>query len=365
MKRVLLFAAAALAAAADVHAACTLNLQKQDLGRGKRWELSWTAQTGVSKYTVEQIRTDAATGTTTIRKVDVEPRGGTTKVTKEVSITTTNTLTVDYRVTAVGAPEPCSATIAVTYPTDSPLQLAARRSVIPLVGSTRGANGSVFKTSLRLRATRPNQRGMLIFHPANVPGRDTDPSITYHLPGLASVIEFDDVVEAFGQSGIGSIDIVPDFSSDHGWTVPFAEVRLFNVTDTGTFGTIGWQTQVHDFHGEAIDPVKSLSVNVPSPELRLNLAVRSWGATRATVEVFRNGSVVVFKEFDLADHFLLFNSAAAMLGDVQPGDIITIRLPEGGGVPLYTLTDNRTNDPALFMPPVRIRQDVGVFDVGF
>ncbi|HYH05650.1 MAG TPA: hypothetical protein VEK11_01205 [Thermoanaerobaculia bacterium] len=364
MTRALPFAFAVLFTL-EAHAACTLNLQKEDLGRGKSWELSWNTQTGATRYTLESIR-KSADGTTTIRTQDVTPRGGSTKVTKEVAVTTTTNLTVTYRVTAVGVAEPCSATIDVGYPTDSTLQLMSRRSTIPLVGSTRGANGSVFKTSLRLRATRPNQRGMLIFHPANTPGRDTDPSITYHLPGLASVLEFDDVVAEFGQSGIGSIDIVPDFHSEHGWTVPVAEVRLFNVTDTGTFGTIGWQTQVHDFHGQAPDAVTTLSVNVPSPELRLNLAVRSWAATTATVELFRQGSVIAFKEFDLDRDFLLFNSATAMLQmDVQPGDIITIRVPEGGAVPLYTLTDNRTNDPALFMPPVRVRHDLSHFDVGF
>ena len=362
MTRVLTLAVA-VAFAINAHAACTLNLQKEDLGRGKRWELSWNAQTGATKYTLESIRKDAD-GTTTIRTQDVSPRGGSTKVTKEVEVTTTTNLTVTYRVTAIGVSEPCSATIDVTYPTDTTLQLMSRRATIPLVGSTPGANGSVFKTSLRLRGTRSNQRGMLIFHPANVPGRDTDPSITYHLPGTVSVLEFDDIVAAFGQTGIGSIDIVPDFNSEHGWTVPFAEVRLFNVTPNGTFGTIGWQTQVHDFLGE--DAVTSLSVNVPSPELRVNLAVRSWAATTVTVELFRQGSVIAFKEFDLDRDFLLFNSAVAMLQtDVQPGDIITIRIPEGGAVPLYTVTDNRTNDPALFMPPVRIRQDVSHFDVGF
>jgi hypothetical protein len=364
MTRALTFAVAAVFAI-EAHAACTLNLTRQDLGRGKSWELSWNAQTGATKYTLESIRKDAD-GTTTIRTQDVNPRGGSTKVTKEVSITTTTNLTVTYRVTAIGVSEPCSATIEVSYPTDTTLQLMSRRSTIPLVGSTRGANGSVFKTSLRLRATRPNQRGMLIFHPANVPGRDTDPSITYHLPGSASVLEYDDIVAQFGQSGIGSIDIVPDFSSEHGWTVPFAEVRLFNVTDAGTFGTIGWQTQVHDFHGQAPDAVTSLRVNVPSPELRLNLAVRSWAETTVTVELFRQGSIIASKDFELTRDFLLFNSAVAMLQtDVQPGDIITIRIPEGGAVPLYTLTDNRTNDPALFMPPVRIRSDVSNFDVGF
>lgn len=366
MKRALLLAVAAMLVAAEADAACSIQVQKQDLGRGKRWELSWNPVPGATKYVIEAIRDDADRGVTTLTRQDVVQRGGTTKVTKEVSVTTTVPLTVNYRVTSVGSVEPCVGTIAVSFPTDTALQRMARKSVIPLVGSTQGAHGALFKTSLRLRGTARNQRGLLVFHPANTPGRDSDPSIPYHLPGTMSVVEFDDVVAAFGQSGIGSIDIIPDYDPEEGWTVPSAEVRLFNVTSVGTFGTIEWQTQVHDFHDLAPDPVKSLTVNVPVRDLRLNLAVRTWAETTARVDVFRGGSVILSKDFPLPGDFLLFNSAAAMLGiDPQPGDIITIDLPDGMGVPLYTLTDNRTNDPALFMPPVRVRLDVGTFDVGF
>src|SRR5687767_14164511 len=39
MKAIVLFVSCVLAVSAE--AACTLNLQKEDLGRGERWELSW------------------------------------------------------------------------------------------------------------------------------------------------------------------------------------------------------------------------------------------------------------------------------------------------------------------------------------
>ncbi|MFP5246880.1 MAG: hypothetical protein ACLGH0_09315, partial [Thermoanaerobaculia bacterium] len=357
-----------VAVALQSDAACVLNLQKEDLGRGKRWELSWSPHPGATSYTVEQIREDEETGTVTIRKVTVQPRGGATRITREVGVLTTVPLTITYRITAVGSPEPCSGTIDVSYPTDTKFQQITRKSVIPLVGSARGANGSLFKTSLRLRGTGGTQRGILVFHPANVPPHDTDPSMTYEIVGSSSIVEYDDIVTAFGATGIGTIDIIPDFSSSNGWTVPAAEVRLFNVTDVGTFGTIEPQTQAYDFLGEHVDPIKSLSVTVPDPAiLRLNLAVRSFDDdVLALVEVRRQGVTIVSKNFTLDRDFLLFNSAAVMTGiALQSGDIITISLPEGGGVPMYTLTDQRTNDPALFMPPVRIQTNVGVYDVGF
>jgi hypothetical protein len=365
MKRFVLILAAGLLAA-DVHAACNLNLQKTDLNRGKRWELSWSLVSGATGYTLESIRVDAETDTTTIRSVDVEPRGGSLTVKKEVAVLTSVPLTVKYRVTAVGASEPCSATIDVSYPADTAFQRMTRKSVIPFVGSTLGANGSNFKTSLRLRGTGGVQKGELIFHPVNTPGHDSDPFITYSLQGTSSVIEYDDIGAAFGIGGIASIDIVPDFSQGNGWTVPAAEVRIFNVAPEGTYGTLEAQTQAYDYLGESIDPIKTLSVTVPQPQLRLNLAVRTFEEAALNIEVRREGVVIVSKDMQLAADFLLFNSAPVLTGiDLHPGDIITLSLPDGGGVPLYTLTDNETNDPALFMPPVRIDLNVGEYDVGF
>lgn len=367
MKRVLMFLGTLLVTAtfaADGFAACTLNLAKEDLGRGRSWELSWTPQAGVQNYTVESIRT-AENGTTNTRRINVESRSG-SKVRKEVSVQSTVPLTVTYRVSTVGGTEPCSASIDVTYPTDSTLQQAVRKSVIPLVGSARGANGSDFKTSLRLRATGPRQSGILVFHPANQAGSDGDPFLVYNLPGTASTVNYDDVVAAFGVSGLGSIDIIPDFDQSEGWKVPTAEVRLFNVTPEGTYGTIEAQTQAHDFLGGSVEPIEPLTVTIPAPDLRVNLAVRSFEPATVDVEVLRNGSTISVKEYELANDFLLFNSADNIAGiPLQPGDVITIRMPNGGAVPMYTLTDNHTNDPALFMPPVRIRYDVGTWDVGF
>lgn len=362
MKRVLMFTGAMLLAL-QASAACTLNLQKEDLGRGRSWELSWLPQTGVQNFTLESIREDA-NGTTTTRRTNVETRS--VKVRKTVSVESTVPLTVTYRVTAIGGTEPCSASIQVTYPTDTTLQRAVRKSVIPFVGSAPGAHGAQFKTSLRLRATGPSQSGMLVFHPANTNATDGDPFLLYDLPGTASTVVFDDVVAAFGVSGIGSIDIVPDFDQSNGWQVPSAEVRLFNVSPDGTYGTIEAQTQAHDFLGGNLDPIEPLTVTIPTPDLRVNLAVRSFEPMVVDVEVLRNGSTISVRELELTTDFLLFNSADNITGvTLQPGDVVTLRMPNGGGVPMYTLTDNRTNDPALFMPPVRIRYDVGTWDVGF
>lgn len=362
MKAIVLFVSTLLAASAG--AQCTLNLQKEDLGRGERWELSWNKIAGATGYIVESPRTDPDTGTVTTRRKEVSEEAG-SRVTTEVSVRTSQNLTVPYRVIATGVAD-CAATIEVTYTSTVAFERITRKSVIPLVGSARGANNSNFKTSLRLRGTARNQRGILIFHPANLPARDSDPSLPYDLANTSSVIVYDDVVAAFGATGLGSIEIVPDFSTEHGWTVPYAEVRLFNVDATGTYGTLETQTQAVDFLTGNPEAITSLILTTPGPELRVNLGVRAFEETIVTMKVSRDGDVIASRDWPLTRDFLFFNSALASTGVTpQPGDLITIEIPGGGGVPMYSLTDNRTNDPALFVPPTRIRFDVGATNVGF
>jgi hypothetical protein len=364
MKRIVLFAIAVIAAA-DLHAQCSLNLQKRDLGRGKSWELTWNTVSGIADYTLEVIRKDEEAGTTTTHSIDVDARGS--QATKTVAITTTVPLTVTYRVTAIGTPQPCSATINVTYPSDTPFQRVTRKSVIPLVGSTRGAGGALFKTSLRLRGTKSNQRGLLIFHPANAPAQITDPSIEYRLAGTASTQAWDDIVAAFGVNGVGTIDIVPEFTEQSRWSVPAAEIRLYNVTSVGTYGATEAQTQAYDYLAENPDALKEVTVTVPGPDLRLNLAIRSFELpTTAEAEVLRDGDRVAINAIDIPKETLLFNAAHFFTGfELRAGDVVTIRITGGGGIPLYTLTDNSTNDPALYAPPTRIRYQLEEFDIGF
>src|SRR5262245_61925366 len=87
-----------------------------------------------------------------------------------------------------------------------------KKGIIPLVGSTAGLNGASFKTSLRIEAIS-DAYGKIVFHPLGQVARDDDPSIPYSFPHVVSpitdYIQFDDIVAAMGQSGLGSLDIIP------------------------------------------------------------------------------------------------------------------------------------------------------------
>ena len=113
-----------------------------------------------------------------------------------------------------------------------------KKGVIPLVGSTPGLNGALFKTSLRIYAA-PDAHGRIVFHPLGTIARATDPSIPYSFPPNAHVVsdflQWDDVVAAMGQQGLGTLDIIPD--ANGGNFLPPVITRIYNDTPNGTFGT--------------------------------------------------------------------------------------------------------------------------------
>src|SRR5258708_32703499 len=88
-----------------------------------------------------------------------------------------------------------------------------KKGIIPVVGSTSGANGASFKTSLHIAAV-PGAHGRIVFHPFGTIARDDDPSIPYsfaeNVHALADFLQFDDIGAALGQSGLGTLATIPD-----------------------------------------------------------------------------------------------------------------------------------------------------------
>lgn len=85
-----------------------------------------------------------------------------------------------------------------------------RTTLIPVVGSTKGAYGSAFVTSGTL--SNPGEKeisGNLVFHPAGIEALSTDPHASYRLAPYESQA-LPDVMAAIGTTGVGSLEIVPD-----------------------------------------------------------------------------------------------------------------------------------------------------------
>ncbi|HEX2834892.1 MAG TPA: hypothetical protein VHW00_17900 [Thermoanaerobaculia bacterium] len=344
--------------AIELYADCTVNLKAASERSGRRYIISWDPVPGADTYVLEESFDNFRTvQQQTI--VDQAPENLRRQFDYQASADTR----VKYRLTAYAsgfaAPlSPCTATKEVTYSPDATFRRVVQKSVIPLVGSTAGLNGSQFKTSVRLRATQNDQRGDLILRRVGIPGTSRDPRLTYSLARKGDVLYFDDIVAAFGQTGLGSVDIVPDETAGGRMTVPFAEVRLFNVTPGGTFGTTESQTQ--PFHWSTdVSLNRQLSVTVPKDDLRLNLGVRSFSGSIIVIGVWRGNKSVSSNVLSPSGDSILFGSAKdiSAFNDLQPGDVIRFT-GSGTFVPMYTLTDNKTNDPALFIPPVPIDLDV-------
>ena len=267
---------------------------------------------------------------------------------------TTSDLAVMYRVVATSAIDPndsCIAEGAVLVRGDPELDRATRRVVIPVVGTTAGVNGALFKTSLKLHG--PDYvRGRLVFHPIGVPGSDSDPSIPFDFAGKTEIV-YTDLMASFGFNGVGSLDIVPEGTD----LAPFAETRIYNVSPAGSFGTMEPMIIPAQWFGlEAApgDARQAQNVIIPSISAgtRVNLGICSFEQLWFNIEIrHADGTRSISGNLMLPANTLRMGSPSQLafpkvMPDLVPGDSVTVSVSDGAGVPFYTVNDNATNDPA-------------------
>lgn len=222
-------------------------------------------------------------------------------------------------------------------------------AIIPVAISSPGKFDSLFKTEMQVH--NPNGETIafrLVFHPAGVPGKSTDPSLDFSIPPLATV-NFADLLPAMGQSGIGSIDI---FALSQLYMAA-GVVRVFN--DAGAAGTSG-------FTEPFLTPEDYLDLNTAAVLIcpadpsfqRLNVGVRTM-EEGANVEVYvRDGSGNAVSRFTRSYPPVFFEQTDVLTflnGLVtQPNYTITVH-PLSGGLYVYGVSaDNRTNDPSMQVP---------------
>ena len=276
-----------------------------------------------------------------------------------ISHRTTFDLPVSYRVTAINSSNPsdsCVGEATVLVHADPELARETRRTVIPVVGTTAGLNGSFFKTSLSL-AGNETLHGRLVFHPIGRPGSDSDPSIPYDF-SKGNLLVFDDLMAAFGLFGVGSLDIVPEGDSLQS---PDAQARIYNTSAQGTFGTMepiffpadwfGLNRPAEESHAGA-----SIAVLRIPDGMRVNLGIRSFSQLSFTISISHADGTSSFKgPLGMDPDTLLMGTPSQLvapltLPDLVPGDTVSILISRGAGIPFYTLTDNKTNDPAINFP---------------
>jgi len=219
---------------------------------------------------------------------------------------------------------------------------SVRVATLPAVASAPGGFGAFFRTALTLSNPSTFElRGKLVMRLNGQAGSDTDPSLDFVIPANGT-LNYADVVEAMGQSGLGSLDILTTASP-----TPIASARVFN--DAGTAGTSG-------FYEEAV-PAGSTYLNnavIFIPEdlinFRLNIGIRAISASTVTVEIVDAAGTrqsVLFKDYP-ADYFEQVGSAAFVNGaTLPPGGKIVVYAFQKEFMVYGAVTDNRTNDPSM------------------
>lgn len=219
---------------------------------------------------------------------------------------------------------------------------------LPVVGSTQGGFGSLFKTSVQLtNRGSATITGRLVFHRAGESAGATDPSIAYALaPNETRSIE--DVVVAAGTTGIGSMDLV----TTSGYP-PDVTARIYN--DQGAAGTAG-------FTEELMTPFQAMrrfergSLTIPSDmtNFRMNVGIRTIEPT--TVDIIQYTAAgeltAVLLERSYPANYFEQVTASQFLGDapVSPGGYIVVQIESGSAFIYSAVTNNRTNDGAIRFP---------------
>ncbi|HET7434431.1 MAG TPA: hypothetical protein VFN10_06915 [Thermoanaerobaculia bacterium] len=239
-----------------------------------------------------------------------------------------------------------------------------RRLVVPVAGSIRAADGSRFKTSLRLTLPpKPSDThvvsGLIVFHPQGLPMSDNDPSVPYSLtyaPLLAQTVYFDDVVGEMGLSGLGTLDIIPDQSSNG--VVPLVEARIVNDKN----GYINGDSVAVLKGSEAFPATIGRIYRFPvfdQARARVNVGVRTYGPEGVLLGIDISGyagtvrHIQRYIEPNTFRHMSLYEFVGGQ--EVADGETITVlaSAPDRNSNALiyYTITENSTNDPTVIVAP--------------
>lgn len=332
-------------------AVCPLNLKFADNPPRIVWD-----DVGAKTYEVQESFDNFATSRNYF--VDSPPFVIRRRVSGNVAAVYTVTALLESNVLSVGAEsEGCTESVKVTLKADAAFRELTRKAVVPVVGSGAGANGGRFRTSLKLTAADIGSRGRIVFHAAGSVAGPNDPAIAYAFDSIGDVKELDDVVEAMGQTGIGSLDIVPDEGASD--VLPNIEVRLYDDTVAGTFGTMAPALLPYDFLQA---PTMTLEVPPAGAAFRVNAGVRTLTDTRATALIYgTSGHLRDFRSLFWPAGTTTLGTISQFIGTpVGAGESVTLFF-EGAAIPFFTRTENGTNDPELFIPPRDRAANVGSF----
>jgi len=219
------------------------------------------------------------------------------------------------------------------------------RRILPVVGSTPGANGTFFRTSVQLHNPRSaSMTGRIVFYPSGGAASGTDLALSYSLaPGETQSIA--DLLPATGSSGLGSADIEVTSGG-----VPVITARVFN--DAGSFGTTGFTEQAMRAE-EALQSGQTGVLLIP-PDFavaRFNVGVRTLGEGASATFTLRNAAGTVVGSNTRAFPFNYHEQQDAVgflqVFEVPQGGSISITVSSGAAIFYGATVDNSTGDPSV------------------
>ena len=220
---------------------------------------------------------------------------------------------------------------------------------LPVVGSTQGSFGSLFKTAVQLTNRGAVEiTGRLVFHRAGQTAAATDPSMVYTLgPNQTQSIE--DVVVAIGSNGLGSLDIVPTTGFP-----PDVSARIYN--DAGAAGTSGFTEELMTpYHAMSRFTRGSFAIPADMTNFRVNVGIRTLdeGAKLNIIQYSPDGvSSLIFVERSYPANYFEQMTLGQFLDNnaIHPGGYIVVQIESGRAFVYATTTDNRTNDSSIRFP---------------
>lgn len=211
------------------------------------------------------------------------------------------------------------------------------RAYVAIAGSTPGAFGSLFQSSVQLHNNSDAPvNGKVIFH-------TTSGGESVMLYALAPH-ETQELRDAALSAGIGSLDLVSSSGP-----VPLAVV---SISSNSACGTVGLTTQSLDPVRDALTAPARGVLLVPSNlgASRFNVGVRAIGANASIRFTLHGpgGNVKTRVEQEFGADVLTQTAASALLGvAVASDDSILIEVTQGAAIVYGATTDNSSQDPAL------------------
>ncbi|HET7451107.1 MAG TPA: hypothetical protein VFL12_00055, partial [Thermoanaerobaculia bacterium] len=219
---------------------------------------------------------------------------------------------------------------------------AAASSVVSGIGSVQGAGGASFRTSLQIHdGGESGSTGSLVFR---APGNPADGKMVAYGLRSGETATYDDLLAAFGATGLGSLEIVPASGP-----APVASARIF--ADGGAAGTSGFSEE-GEKESAALGAGDSAILLAP-PDIaaqRFNVGVRPLGEGVTLSTVVRNaaGAVVGTRVRSFPPTALDQETAASFAGVAFSGnESLTITVTAGRAFVYGVGVDNRTNDTSF------------------